>query len=131
MIPRIAFSRGLLYRTCLVCHTVVYTTKKIIPRRESKPEVGGSAEKKVKHKRVPKPGAKRISKSEAGSDNDNEEETLPNKITASTPLTFKQWKAYGGKIYEKRLKYLVKAKNVSNAQFVMRVYVYICKIKSL
>ena len=109
MIPRLTFSKGLLYRTCLVCHMKAYTTKKVIYRREFKPEAGSA----VKPNHAPKPEAKRTSKSEAGNDSDYEEGALPNKITASTPFTFKQWKAYGGKIYERRLKYLVKAKNVS------------------
>lgn len=95
-----------------MCHTKAYTTKKAISRRDFKSEAG-SAAKKVKPKQTPKPEAKRTSKFEAGNDSDYEEGTLPNKITASTPFTFKQWKAYGGKIYERRLKYLVKAKNVS------------------
>ena len=108
MITRLAFGRGLLYRTCLVRHTETYATKKVTPKRAFKPEAG-SALTKEKSKRASKPEAG----SSTGSDSDNDDDTLSNRITASTPLTFKQWKVYGGKIYEKRLKYLVKAKNVS------------------
>ena len=111
MITRLICSRSLAYRTCLVYHTETYATK--IPAvTVSKPETSRAA-KKVTSKRILKPKIKRASEHEAGGNSENDEDTLPDKITASTKFTLNQWKEYGGKIYEKRLKYLVKAKNVS------------------